>query len=101
MLEELDIRNVAVAEHVRLTLSDGFIALTGETRAGAERAQIEGVFRLPANPDAALLDAMEEARIEPEDGALIISRDVPSRGRSTARVNGRAVVQSALRALGA
>src|SRR5215203_455720 len=125
MLEELDIRNVAVAEHVCLTLSDGFIALTGETgagksividalallaggpadptivRAGAERAQIEGVFRLPANPDAALLDAMEEAGIEPEDGALIISRDVPSRGRSTARVNGRAVVQSALRALGA
>src|SRR5262245_56304118 len=100
MLEELDIRNVAVAEHVRLTLGDGFIALTGETgagksivvdalamllggaadptvvRAGAERARIEGVFRLPEPTDEGLSEAMEEAGIEPEDGVLIVSREV-------------------------
>ncbi len=125
MLQELDIRNVAVAEHVRLTLGDGFIALTGETgagksividalsmllgapadatavRSGAERARIEGVFRLPEQPDEATLEALDEAGVEPEDGLLIISREIPAQGRSVTRVNGRAVVQSGLRAIGA
>ncbi|MGD9894004.1 MAG: DNA repair protein RecN [Dehalococcoidia bacterium] len=125
MLQELDIRNVAVAEHVRLTLGDGFIALTGETgagksividalamllggptdtnavRAGADRARIEGVFQLPTEPDEAVLSALEEAGIEPEDGVLIVSREVPAQGRSVARINGRAVVQATLRAIGA
>ncbi|MGH2586851.1 MAG: DNA repair protein RecN [Dehalococcoidia bacterium] len=125
MLEELDIRNVAVAEHVRLTLGEGFIALTGETgagksividalamllggpadptavRAGAERARIEAVFRLPETPDDPTREALDEAGIEPEDGVLIISREIPVQGRSVARINGRAVVQAALRTIGA
>lgn len=125
MLQELDIRNVAVAEHVRLSLGDGFIALTGETgagksividalamllggpadanavRAGADRARIEGVFHLPEEPDEAVLAVLDEAGIEPDDGVLIVSREVPAQGRSVARINGRAVVQSVLRAIGA
>lgn len=124
MLEELDIRNVAVAEHVHLRLDHGFVALTGETgagksivvdalatllggpadptavRAGADRARIEGVFRVPDQPDDALREALEETGIEPEEGLLIVSREVPAQGRSTARINGRAVVQSTLRAIG-
>lgn len=125
MLQELDIRNVAVAEHVRLSLGDGFIALTGETgagksividalamllggpadanavRAGAERARIEGVFRLPDEPDESTAAALDEAGIQPEDGLLIISREVPAQGRSVTRINGRAVVQTVLRSIGA
>jgi DNA repair protein RecN (Recombination protein N) len=125
MLEELDIQNVAVAEHVRLRFAPGFVALTGETgagksilidalglllggpadaallRAGAERARVEGVFRLPEPPDEALAETLTEAGIEPEDGLLIVSRELPAQGRAVTRVNGRAVVQSALRAIGA
>jgi len=125
MLEELDIRNVAVAEHVHLTLGEGFIALTGETgagksividalamllggpadptavRAGADRARIEAVFRLPETPDDPTREALDEAGIEPEDGVLIISREIPAQGRSVARINGRAVVQASLRTIGA
>jgi DNA repair protein RecN (Recombination protein N) len=124
MLEELDIRNVAVAEHVRVRLAPGFNAVTGETgagkslivdalalllggradpdavRAGADAARVEGVFRLDGPIDAGLAEALAEAGVEPEDGLLIISREVPRQGRSAARVNGRAVVQSALAALG-
>lgn len=124
MLEEIDIRNFAVAEHVRVRLAPGFNAITGETgagksiivdalglllggradpdvvRAGAATARVEGVFRLDGPPDEALVEALADAGIEPEDGALIISREVPRQGRAVARVNGRAAVQSALAALG-
>lgn len=123
MLEEIDIRNFAVAEHVRVRLAPGFNAVTGETgagksiiidalglllggradpdavRAGASSARIEGVFRLD-DADGLLTEALNETGIEPEDGMLIISRDVPRQGRSVARVNGRAVVQSALATVG-
>ena len=34
MLEELDIRDFAIAEHLRLRLGPGFTAITGETGAG-------------------------------------------------------------------
>jgi DNA repair protein RecN (Recombination protein N) len=124
MLEEIDIRNFAIAEHVRLRFAPGFTAITGETgagksliidalafllggradpelvRAGASAARVEGVFRVAPERDAALAEVLAEAGIEPEDGCLIISREVPRQGRSVARVNGRAVVQSALAALG-
>jgi DNA repair protein RecN (Recombination protein N) len=124
MLEEIDIRNFAVAEHVRIRLAPGFNAITGETgagksiiidalglllggradpdavRAGAAAARVEGVFRIDGEPDAALAEALTEAGIEPEDGLLIVSREVPRQGRSVARVNGRAAVQSMLAALG-
>lgn len=123
MLEEIDIRNFAVAEHVRIRLAPGFNAVTGETgagkslivdalglllggradpdvvRAGAEATHIEGIFRLET-VDEALAEALREAGIEPEDGTVIVSRDVPRQGRSVARVNGRAVVQSVLSSLG-
>jgi DNA repair protein RecN (Recombination protein N) len=124
MLDELDIRNFAVAEHVRLRFAPGFNAITGETgagksliidalalllggradpevvRAGAGAARVEGVFRVDPGADEALAETLSEVGIEPEDGLLIISREVPRQGRSVARVNGRAVVQSALAALG-
>lgn len=124
MLEELDIRNFAVAEHVRVRLAPGFNAITGETgagksiiidalglllggkadpeliRAGADSARVEGIFRLDGAIDDGLAGSLREAGIEPEDGLLIVSREVPRTGRSTARINGRAVVQSTLAALG-
>lgn len=124
MLEEIDIRNLAVTEHVRVRLAPGFNAITGETgagksiivdalglllggradpdivRAGAASARVEGVFRLDGEPDEALTDTLAEAGIEPEDGLLVVSREVPRQGRSVARVNGRAAVQSVLAALG-
>ena len=124
MLEEIDIRNFAVAEHVRIRLAPGFNAITGETgagksiivdalglllggradpdlvRTGAAAARVEGVFRLDDPAAEALAEALAETGVEVEDGLLIISREVPRQGRAVARVNGRAAVQSTLAALG-
>lgn len=126
MLAELDIRDLAVAEHVRVSFAAGLTVITGETgagksiivdalelllggrpdpalvRAGADAARIEGVFYLPdAELPEELAATLAEAGVEPEDGTLIVSREVQAAGRArTARINGRAVVQSALAALG-
>ena len=98
-----------------MPLAAGFNVLTGETgagksiiidavslllgakpeatsvRTGCERALIEGVFDLPASPELrALLEANELANDEDPD-RLWLAREIRSGGRSTARVNGRAV----------
>src|SRR5574340_1586505 len=95
-------------------------------RAGAERAVIEGVFDLAAllaqadapgqrsvasgddagaSGDAegagALAALLTELGAEPEDGQLILSREITAGGRSVARVNGRIAPLSTLQRLAA
>ena len=118
MLIELNVQNFAVIERLRLELGPGFNVLTGETgagksilidavsgllgarlgsesiRAGEQSARVEGVFQVEDDPE--LRTRLEELGVEPDDGTLIVSRDVAAAGRSIARVNGRAVPASAL-----
>ncbi|MHB8576205.1 MAG: DNA repair protein RecN [Dehalococcoidia bacterium] len=126
MLAELDIRDLAVAEHVRVTFAHGLTAITGETgagksiiidalelllggradpalvRSGATAARVEGIFFLPEGPlPEDLLATLVSAGIEPDDRTLIVSREVAAGGRArTARINGQAVVLTTLIALG-
>ena len=122
MLEELDIRDFVIAEDLRLRLAPGFNVITGETgagkslvidalgillgdrprgelvRAGAAIARIEATFVVPDDPD--LQEVLAENGLAAEDGVLLVSREISGSGRSSARVNGRAVVQSTLLAIG-
>ena len=122
MLVELEVRDFAIIEHLRLRLGDGFNVLTGETgagksiiigavgqllgeranadtvRAGAKRAIVEGVFE-PGGAADAIREVLEEYGID-EDPVLIMSREIHAAGRSTARVNGRAVPVRALAEIG-
>ncbi len=123
MLLELDVRDFAIIDHLHVRFAPGFNVLTGETgagksiivdavaqilgeradseiiRAGAERAQVEAVFDV-----GDIADRIEPTLLqygvasEPE---LILRREIHATGRSTARVNGRAVPVRALSELGA
>ena len=124
MLLELTVRNFAVIEETRLTLTPGFNVITGETgagksllvdaldmvlggradrdviRAGAETASVEAVFQLsPAQSDGQGSRAGLELPVE-EDGLLVFAREVHREGRSLCRLNGRTVPVSLVRTAG-
>ncbi|MBI3979317.1 MAG: DNA repair protein RecN [Chloroflexi bacterium] len=124
MLVELNIANFAIIDRLTLAPAPGFNVLTGETgagksilidavgailggkvgaelvRAGAESARVEGIFDLRTCPTRdRIRHALLECGIEDDDD-LILAREIHRSGRSTARVNGRAVPQAVLRELG-
>ena len=119
-LRELTVENLAVVESVRLSLEPGFTVLTGETgagkslvvdavalalgarassdqvRAGSDAARVEAVFDAPAAlDDDPLADVVAAG-----DGVVIVRRDVGVEGRSSVRVNDRAVTVGGLATLG-
>jgi DNA repair protein RecN (Recombination protein N) len=123
MLLELDVRDFAIIDHLRVRFTPGFNVVTGETgagksilvdavgllvgeradsdavRAGAERAVVDGVFDVSRRAQA--VRAVLEAYGVDLGADLIVSREVHPAGRSTARVNGRPVPVKALAELGA
>src|ERR1700682_4659612 len=103
MLSQLTIRNFAILDHLQISWHPGLNAITGETgagksilidavgallgdrlgpeivRSGASRAFVEGVFTFfgaDENPPPTLKAVLDEYGLEPEDGALIVSREV-------------------------
>jgi DNA repair protein RecN (Recombination protein N) len=125
VLSQLTILNFAIVDRLEIDWRPGLNVITGETgagksilldavgallgdrlgpemvRSGAQRALIEGVFTLPANLPEGLNATLDEFGLEPEDGALIVSREIAgSGGRGGARINGRGVPLSVLLALG-
>lgn len=115
MLEQLNIKNLAIIDDMSIDFEPGFTVLTGETgagksiiidgiglllgnrmnssliRTGANKAYVEGCFRLSDFNKQRLLD------FEIEDDLLIISKDLYADGRSITKVNGRSVPLSVLK----
>ncbi len=121
MLQSLHIENLAVIHSLDLDLKRGLTAFTGETgsgktiilegirlllgargdkdliRHGEKTARITGVFG-PFPEDFAAFSLLD---IEPdEDGCLFLQRTLDLDGKSTVKINGRAVTLSLVRALG-
>ncbi|HXT33968.1 MAG TPA: DNA repair protein RecN [Chloroflexota bacterium] len=127
MLLELTITDFAIIDQLSIRLEPGFTVLTGETgagksilidavsavlggrastdvvRSGCRAARVEAIVGLD-DPDlaTAVRDALAEYDLaaDEEEGTLILAREISAAGRSTARVNGRAVPVSVLAALG-
>ncbi|MSR35821.1 MAG: DNA repair protein RecN [Gemmatimonadetes bacterium] len=123
VLIHLRVRDYAVLDDVSLELGPGLSALSGETgagksllvgalslllgerataevvRVGADRAVVEGVFDVGARAD--LAPRLAELGVEPEDGLLILKREVAAEGRNRAWVNGSPATAALVRELGA
>jgi len=121
----LTIRNFALISSLDVSFCDGLNVLTGETgagksivldalsavlggkadaemiRAGENRAVIEATFQYTPIR-AAMNDYLDAGDLldEPEDDEIVLSREIRTTGRSSARVNGRAVTQAILREIG-
>ena len=115
MLLELSVENYAVVEKVRVRFHRGLNLLTGETgsgksivvdalalllggraaaemvRSGAERARISGIFEVDGQ-------TLPEG-VEPEDGELIVEREILANGKSRAFAGGRPVTAALLKEL--
>ena len=126
MLVELSITDFAIIDRLRLAFEPGLNAMTGETgagksiiidalgavlgervgsdvvRTGARAARVEAILAVDERPasDPLALE-LNDLGITLEDDSLILSREITAQGRSTARINGRAVPVSALGRLGA
>ncbi len=123
MLHQLAVRNFAIIDHLQVDWQAGLNVITGETgagksiiidavgallgdrlgpevvRSGADRALVEGVFSVDGEAD--LQQILDQYGLEPEDGALIVSRDIAGGGgRGGARINGRSVTLSVVQELG-
>ncbi len=111
MLTHIQIKNFALIDDLSVELDGGFNVLTGETgagksiiidaittvlggrassefiRTGADRASVEAVFDISGDERACA--RAEELGFECEDGALLLSREITTAGKSQCRVNGR------------
>jgi DNA repair protein RecN (Recombination protein N) len=119
VLLEILVENYAVIERARVRFHPGLNLLTGETGSGksivvdalgllfggrasaemvrseTERARISGIFEVPQNQALAAL--LESAGVEPEDGELLIEREILAGGKSRAFAGSRPVTAALLR----
>jgi DNA repair protein RecN (Recombination protein N) len=125
MLVELTIRNFAIIEAVQISFGPGLNVLSGETgagksilidalgavlgdrvsadmvRTGAASAAIDATFDLNCVPHRDELSrVLEELEVDVSEGHLILSREIHSGGRSSARLNGRPTTVSILAQIG-
>jgi len=121
MLRELNIENLVLIDHLRISPREGMNVFTGETgsgksmiidalallagergrseliRVGSERLLVEGVFDWPGVPT---FDSLaDELGLDTEDNCIIVSRELALNGRNVTRINGRNYPLSALRLL--
>ena len=121
MLQLLHIENIAIIERADITFARGFNALTGETgagksividalgavlgqrtsrdlvRSGAPKAFVSALFD-EVEED---LPALAENGVTPEDGTLLLQRELTADGKSVCRANGRPITVTQLKSLGA
>jgi DNA repair protein RecN (Recombination protein N) len=121
MLMELVVENYAVVDRLRVQFHPGLNLLTGETgsgksivvdalgllfggrasadsiRTGETRARVAGFFDLGDSTAARRL--LEPAGMEPDDGELVIEREILAGGKSRAFIGSRPAPASLLREL--
>lgn len=118
MLCKLHIENIALIDELDVDFYEGFTVLTGETgagksilidslnlilgeradrsliKSGTDRALVEAIFEVP---EAVLARDFADQGIDPQDGQVVLSRELTDAGRNICRVNGHLSSLSMLR----
>jgi DNA repair protein RecN (Recombination protein N) len=121
MLKQLSIHNLILVDHAAIDFSTGLNVLTGETgsgksaiieslnlirgerasseliRQGASQASIEAFFEIESIPG--IMNLLEEAGIQCEDGTVIIRRELHANGKSRAYINNQMAQLTLLQAI--
>ena len=122
MLTQLHIQNIAVIQKATIAFDAGFNVFTGETgagktillsaidavlgertsrdiiRTGEERAFVSALFeQIPEHARCIL----EQHGYEPEDGSVLISREMTEAGKNTCKINGMPATVAILREIAA
>ncbi len=124
MLTEIRIENFAIIDKLELEFSSGLIIFTGETGAGksiimdalemllggradatilradAERASVEGIFKLSKSSQESVNEILKREDLLDDKNYVTLAREVRREGRSTARINGRTVNVMLLKEIG-
>ena len=102
MLTELHIENLGVIERIEIVLGPGLTAVTGETGAG-KTMLVEAIELLVGGrADASMVrHGADEARVDgrliaPDGTETVLTRVIPTSGRSRAYVNGRLATVASL-----
>ncbi|UQS86647.1 DNA repair protein RecN [Nicoliella spurrieriana] len=122
MLQELNIKNLAIIDHIEVNFEDHMTVLTGETgagksivmdaigllaggrgsksliRSGADKLVLQGQFIFPA--DGLTYRLLDELGIDHDDGSVILQREITQNGRNVCRVNGMLVNTNTLKRIG-
>ncbi len=125
MLTELRIENFAIIDRLELGFESGLIIFTGETGAGksiimdavemllggraettlirtdADRASVEGVFKITGAAGDPIREILGREELLDDQNYATLAREVRREGRSIARVNGRTVNVGLLKEIGA
>ena len=105
MLVELRVRDLGVIADLDLVIGPGMTALTGETGAGKTLVVEALELLVGGRADASMVrsgaaEAVVEGRFTDGDREVVLSRAVPSTGRSRAYVDGRMAPVSTLSQIG-
>jgi DNA repair protein RecN (Recombination protein N) len=124
MLTELRIDNFAIIDRLELGFGPGLIIFTGETGAGksiimdavemllggraettvirtdADRANVEGVFKIDGAESGPVNEILKREDLLDDPAYVVLGREVRREGRSIARVNGRTVNVGLLKEIG-
>ena len=119
MLLELNIRNIALIEKLRVEFSEGLNVMTGETgagksividsvnlalggradrdliRTGADKASVQALFDVRENDR--VISLLDSWGFEAEDGYLTVARELSASGRNLCRISGSVATLSQLR----
>jgi DNA repair protein RecN (Recombination protein N) len=106
LLVELAVRDLGVIADLRLLVSKGMSALTGETGAGKTMVVDAIELLVGGRADGVLVrsgaeEAWVEGRFEDGEGEVVLARAIPRNGRSRAYVDSRLATGTALAEAGA